>query len=644
MGAIRDGEEVVLGPPKQRAVLGLLAGRVNQTVGVDQIVDAVWGDEAPATAANGVHTYVAGLRRALEPGRGRREPGGILVSSGRGYSLCVDPDSVDARRFERCLSQARRLWSDGQQESACSAYAAALELWRGTAYSGIPGPFAERERRRLHELKIETVEEWATASLALGKHENALDVLSRYAPQEPLREKLQWLLMLALYRCGRRARALEVYQETRQVLDEELGIEPGAGLQELHELILGESPDLDIPSNTQRPAVPTGHVAAAYEGTATPSAARPLDPLVQWPVRLPARTRGFVGRERESAALADFILRERAEPRGRTALAVIEGPPGVGKTALALHLGHRLAGHFPDGQLFVDLCASSQLGDSLSVMEALSSALRNLGVTDDRMPPDLTDRTALFRSLLYGKRVLMVLDDALGAEQVRSLVPHGPSCVLVTSRRRQSGLAVRDGAFTLELDALSARESADLLLYRLGEHRVRGHHTAVARLVEQCERIPLALRIVAEVLIAHPEVSIAELAEEHRTGVAHAVERNEVVPHLRAAFATSYHALAEGTARAFRLLGLYDRPVITVPAAAALFKESHSSARWHLDMLADTHLLVESGGETYRFPPLIGGYAAECAAQEPAAERVAARRRLAAQHAEEARLFRRKAG
>ncbi|XQE85370.1 AfsR/SARP family transcriptional regulator [Streptomyces microflavus] len=233
-----------LGPPKQRAVLALLASRAGEVVGVDNIVDALWDGDIPQTATNGVHTYVAGLRRALEPGRSRREAGAILTSVSGGYCLRMDPEQVDATLFTRRHARARRSRIEGSPDEAVRWYEEALALWRGDAYSGVPGPFAAVERTRLRDLRLTAVEEWAADMLDAGRHAEAVAELSAAVGEEPLREKLRWLLMLTLYRSGRQAHALAVYTETRQLLNRELGIEPGAELRSLHQQILAGHPRL----------------------------------------------------------------------------------------------------------------------------------------------------------------------------------------------------------------------------------------------------------------------------------------------------------------------------------------------------------------------------------------------------------------
>lgn len=629
LGSVRawcDEVEVLLGPPKQRAVVGVLASRVNEIVGVEEIVDAVWGSAVPQTAANGVHTYVAGLRRALEPGRGRRASGGVLTSSGGGYALCLDPDHVDVAVFERRHAEARRLHGQGRPQEALRAFDTALGLWRGDAYANVPGPFAEMERTRLTELRMTAVEEWAADMLAVGRHAEAVPVLSNLVAREPLRERLRWLLMLSLYLGGRRAHALGVYRETRSLFSEELGLEPGTELQSLHAQILAGH---DLVSGMPDVAAARGGRQTAAPAKAAPAAAV-HEPAVR-PAQLPCSARGFVGRVEELAVLESLTAQGAGSPEMRSTLVVVEGAPGIGKSTLVLRAARQLSDRFPDGQLYVDLGGAVSRQRVLSAMDALAQLLRSLGVPKSALPDDLAGRTSLYRSMLNGKRVLVVLDDAVNAEQVRPLIPGGPACVLVTSRRVQRGLVVRDGAYRIALKPLSSAESVRLITYLIGAGRVEGQWEAAAQLAGMCGHLPLALRIAAESLAEHPRLTLADMAQQHAAEDGRldrlAVE-DDVAASLRAAFERAYDMLPADGARLFRLLGLYHGEVLTVPVAAALLGRDLVRAEQLLGVLTDHHLLEESGEGTFRFHNLLGIYAAECSEREPAHQRTAALERL----------------
>ncbi|MFG2052943.1 BTAD domain-containing putative transcriptional regulator [Micromonospora sp. NPDC048930] len=627
MRAWRHGDEITLGPPKQRAVLGLLASRVNDVVGFEEIIDAVWGSEVPPTAANGVHTYVAGLRRVLEPGRSRRELGDVLVSTGGGYALFMDPDDLDTTLFAARHRQARRLREAGEGAEAAEVYQAALRLWRGEAYFGVPGPFAAVERTRLQELRLTVVEELAELLLDLHRPADAVTVLSEAVAKEPLREKLRGLLMLALYRSGRQADALSLYRETRQLLREELGIEPVLELRDLHNQILAGHPDLDDPAPPEPPAE-------------VPAAPEPRLGDLRRPAQLPCRTRGFAGRHAELTRLRDVVERDR-QHRGATTVAVLEGGPGTGKTALALELAHEIAAGFPDGQLFLDLRGSAPGGaPPLSPLDALTFALDSLGIDRRRIPDELPAASALYRSVLHERRMLVVLDDAADPEQVRPLIPGGPACVLVTSRRRQRGLGARDGAYRLTLGPVSTAEATDLLANLAGAGRLTGRPDEVAELAELCGRLPLALRIAAVTLAAEPTLTPGELVRRYRlphTRLDHLAVRGDSSTDVRAALAVSYQGLPPEAARMFRMLGCCPSTAVTTPMAAALAGLTRAEAHHQLQILVDHHLLEEVTGCLHRFPALVRVYATECSETETRASRMAALgRMLGLQRREEA--------
>ncbi|WP_424890360.1 BTAD domain-containing putative transcriptional regulator [Streptomyces sp. XH2] len=498
--AWRNGMEVALGPPKQRAVLALLASRAGDVVGVENIVDAVWGGVAPQTAANGVHTYVAGLRRALEPGRGRRAAGAVLTSESGGYCLRLDPADVDAKLFVQCLGEARKSRGEVNTEVKLRLYEKALSFWQGEALHGVPGPFALMERARLRDLRLTALEEWALDMLSVGRHADLVPDLTGAVTEEPLREKLRWLLIVALYRGGRQAHALRVYEETRELLRRDLGIEPGADLRDLYHQILSGRPEPRLPGTDTAP-VPLAGRRSAFRDTPKP-------------VQLPSSARGFVGRAKELAWLEEVVSGESARGGATTPVAVVDGPAGAGKTAFVLQLAHRLVDRFPDGQLYVDLRGSGPEGRAVSAGDALGQVLVSLGVDSSRIPAGPAARATLYRSLLHGQKMLVVLDDAYGADQLRPLIPRGSSCVLATSRQRLSGLAARDGAHLVTIGPLDDEESARLLA-DLSGGRLEAQEALTAHLVAQCGGLPLALRVAAERLAAHPGVPLSAPAGQY---------------------------------------------------------------------------------------------------------------------------------
>ena len=606
--AWRGDVEIDLGAPRQRAVLAVLASNANRAVSRTELIDSLWGEHAPASAEGSVHTYVAGLRRALEPDRTNRAPSQVLASAGSGYVLRLPDDQVDLMAFESHLAAMREVAADPQ--TALEHVDSAIALWRGAPLSGIPGPFSELERTRLAELHLTAVEHRASLMLRTGRATDVVAELSRVVHEHPLREKLRGLLMTGLYQCGRQAEALEVYAETRRVLATELGVQPGPGLRQLHEQILANDPVLV--DRTVRPVV---------------AQTAPFGRLV--PAQLPHDINTFTGRERELA-----LLRQHLDDTERGVLiAAIDGIAGIGKTALAVHFAHRIADRFPDGQLYVNLRGFDPNQPPLSAIDALGQLLRGLGVEAHQVPSAAEEQASMYRSLLAGKRILVVLDNAASTDQLRSLLPGSHTCmVLVTSRNRLGGLVARDGAYRITLGVLSEAESRRLLVRSVGEERLAGCPDALATLVQRCGYLPLALRIIAANLAARPHMTVNDLAD----ALCHEQDRLDVLASpddettaVRAVFSWSYHALKPEAAQMFRLLGLHPGPEIGTAAAAALADQSLVATRRMLDGLSSCHLVEAIGRDRYRLHDLLRVYATERAlAEEPPAEQAAATGRL----------------
>ncbi|MFC0544459.1 AfsR/SARP family transcriptional regulator [Kutzneria chonburiensis] len=607
--AWRGDVEIELGAPRQRAVLAVLASNAGRAVSRTELIDSIWGEHPPASAEGSVHTYIAGLRRALEPDRTNRAPSQVLASAGSGYLLRLSEAQVDLTAFESHLAAMRQAGAD-TQTSLCHVESA-IALWRGAPLSGIPGPFSEIERTRLAELYLTAVEHRAELMLRTGRATDVVAELSRVVHEHPLREKLRGLLMSGLYRCGRQAEALEVYAETRRTLANELGVQPGPALRQLHEQILANDPDLS--DRTPRPApaavpVPSGRIV---------------------PAQLPHDINTFTGRETELA-----LLRRHLDTTERGVLiAAIDGIAGIGKTALAVHFAHTIADRFPDGQLYVNLRGFDPSQPPLSAVDALGQLLRGLGVEPHQVPSAAEEQASMYRSLVAGKRILVVLDNAASTDQLRSLLPGSHTCmVLVTSRNRLGGLVARDGAYRITLDVLSAGESRELLVRSVGEERLTGCPDALATLTGHCGHLPLALRIIAANLAARPHMTVNDLAE----ALSHEQDRLDVLASpddettaVRAVFSWSYHALKPEAARTFRLLGLHPGPEIGTAAAAALAGAPLVATRRMLDGLSSCHLVEAIGRDRYRLHDLLRVYATERAvAEEPVEERAAATGRL----------------
>ncbi|HYW23941.1 MAG TPA: AfsR/SARP family transcriptional regulator [Terriglobales bacterium] len=468
-----SGGWVRIAAEQPRVVLAVLLEEAGRAVSTDRLIDAVWEDRPPRTAANTVAAYVLRLRRLIG--------GDAFITRGRGYELSVGDDDVDALVFERALAAARRDLHAGRLECGAVRLAGALALWTRSepALADVPSrPALEARVAHLELLRHGAAEEHTAVLLDLGRHAEVVDDLYRLAAEQPLRERRWELLMTALQRCDRRADALAAYARARKVLSAELGVEPDARLRHLHEAILAG----------QRAARPV-------------AAERPL----AVPAQLPADVSGFTGRARELEAL-DAMLAAADGPAGAAAVCAVAGAAGVGKTALAVHWSHRVAARFSDGQLYANLRGHAT---PTRPIEALARFLRALGVPGERVPADVDEAGALFRSVVAGRRMLILLDDARDAEQVRPLLPGSPECLtLVTSRDRLGGLIARDGARPLALAALADGEAHRLLATLLGATRVAAEPRATAEVARLCGNLPLALRLAAADLAIHPDSSI----------------------------------------------------------------------------------------------------------------------------------------
>jgi DNA-binding SARP family transcriptional activator len=592
------GRTVRLGAARERSVLAILLLNANAVVPIDSLVDQLWPDDPPESAVHAVHVSVSRLRRALDDGGASR-----IETRRPGYLLRVQPGELDLDRFRLLCREGREHAARGDPESASAAFAEAAVLWRGPAVADLAAePFAQAAAARLAEAQMEAVEARFTADLELGRHAALVAELEEYVAVHPLRERLQAQLMRALYGCGRQADALAVFREARALLVEELGVEPGPELREVEASILAGEPQ---PGRSR-------------SGSAS------LAPL-------PAVTPSFTGRIEELdriLALVPAAAREGAEAAsGLIAICAVDGMAGIGKTTLALRAAHVLADRFPDGCLFIDLHGYTDQIAPVEPAQALDRLLRSLGVPGDRIPADPEDRAALYRSQLAGKRLLVVLDNAGEAAQVRPLLPASTGClVLVTTRRRLSGL---DDAAVLSLDVLPTSDASALFGKVVGADRVTGHDGAVHQIVELCGRLPLAVRIAAARLrhrpVWTPEQLAARLAREH----GRLVELADSDRSVAAAFAVSYRDLGEHQQRLFRLLGLHPGSDFDVYAAAALGDTSVAVAERLLEGLLDAHLLGQQVPGRYRFHDLMREYAARLAAERDTdVDRTAALTRL----------------
>ncbi|MET9229816.1 BTAD domain-containing putative transcriptional regulator [Lentzea sp. NPDC003310] len=550
-----DGAAVVLRAGKHRALLAALLLRPNRVVPVTELVGHVWGDTPPARTRGTLQTYVMRLRAALG------DPS-LIQTAPDGYRMRVDPLSVDAHRFADAAARGRAAASS-DLVTARKAFAEALDLWRGPVLSDVPSETLYSEHApRLTELLMTVHEQRIDVELALGNHADLVPELFGLTRDHPLRERFWAQLMLALYRCSRQAEALEAFRQLDRTLDEQLGIDPSQELRSLHQAILVGAPELAAPVVEREPE-------------RAPSS----------PMRLPDDIADFTGRSAHVDRVSGLVT-------GSVPIVTLAGPPGVGKTTLAVRVAHLLRHRFPDGQLYVDLRGYA-LGAPADGVDVLSRFLRALGVPPDEIPPDADEQSTMLRSLLSGRRMLLVLDNASAPAQVRPLLPGTASCrVIVTSRDDLRGLIALNGARTVPVGVFPAAESEALLTTLLGP----GDH---AELAERCGHLPLALRVAAAYLAGRDDVTISGSPIE-----------------------LAYAALPPAPQRLFRLLSLVPGPDFTPEAASAL---ADVDAEGLLTVLAIARLVVSPAPGRYRFHDELVRYAATLreAADTPAEQQAA---------------------
>ncbi|GAA3409832.1 AfsR/SARP family transcriptional regulator [Streptosporangium vulgare] len=622
--AWRDGSELDLGTPLQRSILAMLLLREGRAVTPAEMIDAIWGEDAPPRALGALRTYVSRLRAVLEPGRSPRTRPELLTSVGRGYALRLNGGSLDLLAFEHGVQEAEAARRAGDPARAAESLRASLALHTGEPLAGAVGPYAEHQRGRLAERRMSVLEVLMDLDLELGRHADVLSELIALTGDHPLRERLRAQLMLAYYRCGRRAEALAAFADTRATLIEELGIEPGPDLTSMHQRILTGDPALTAPAGpSARPVETVKAVKAVKAAESTEPAAREgaeakpspdpdpeparapegrttaTSPELPRPAQLPAAANDFTGRRQIIARLRGLLsVQDGSEG---VPVAAISGIGGVGKTALAVHVAHAMHDLFPDGQLYADLRGYGE--EPTAPESALAAFLRGLGLPADAIPDGLAERSALFRSLLADRRMLVLLDNARDAAQVSQLLPGSAGCAaIVTSRGKLADLA---SARLIDLDVMEPEEALVLFGIVAGVERVEAERAAAMDVVAACGFLPLAVRIVAARLAARPSWTVASLvprlADERRRLDEMRVGNLAV----EATFALGYGQLTPAQARAFRLLSLPGGPDISIGAAAALLALGPMDTEDVLESLVDTSLLEAPAPGRYRFHDLL---------------------------------------
>ncbi|WP_157253900.1 AfsR/SARP family transcriptional regulator [Nonomuraea typhae] len=612
--AWRSGQEVDLGTPLQRSILGMLLLREGRAVTPTEMIDAVWGEDAPPRALGALRTYVSRLRTVLEPDRPARTRPELLTSVGRGYALRLPDGALDLTRFERGITEAEAARKAGRPAQAAEEMRAALALFEGEPLAGAVGPYADHQRDRLAERRLSVVETLMDVDLQLGNHAAIVSELIALTADHPLRERLRAQLMLALYRCGRQGDALAVFTETRQALIDELGVEPGRELTTLHQRILTADPDLAVSA----PVIAV--VEVPEEGGDDEESPHELPR----PAQLPAAVNDFTGRKEIVGRLRTLLSAQSAHEG--VPVAAICGIGGVGKTALAVHVAHQSDEQFPDGQLYADLRGYTD--EATAPESALGAFLRALGVPPDVIPERLPERSALYRSLLAERRILVLLDNARDAAQVLPLLPGTPGCAaIVTSRVK---LADLPSARLIDLDVMEPDEALSLFALVAGPERVAAEHGAAMDVVAACGFLPLAVRIVAARLAARPSWTVASLVPRLADEQRRLDELRVGNLAVEATFALGYGQLDTAQARAFRLLSLPNGPDISAGAAAAVLSMSTLETEDLLESLVDASLLEAPAPGRYRFHDLLKLFARRTLekTERPQARTMALRRLL----------------
>lgn len=602
------GRQAPLAGPRLRVLLAALLLRANTPVSADALAEAIWDGQPTPAAIETLRSYVRRLRRVLGP-----EGGTLIQARDPGYLICLQEADLDVLEFEALCREAAGALRAGAWGPASDAASRALGLWRGPPLLDVPSQLLHDQIvPRLEQLQLQAVEDRAEAGLHLGCYEELVPQLRELTVQHPLRERFHAQLMIALYRCGRQAEALATYQQVRKVLVDELGVEPGVNLRNLHQRILAGDPTLaSQPQSGDNNPFSDAQVLVRPSRQHNSSKRQESQTVPQC---VPAAPRYFVGRTQELKALFELAGNVGDHGTGNGPVVVtISGTAGAGKTAVAVHWAQQAAQMFPDGQLYIDLRGFGPT-EPLPPAQALLSFLSAMDARAAQPPTSLDESRALYCHLLAGKKMLVVLDNAHDPAQARPLLPSSPGCMaVVTSRNELTGLVAADGALPLVLDSLTAREAHQLLKQRIGAARTAVEPTAVTDLIRLCSGLPLALSIVAARAVTRPRFALAVLAAELRDADSRldALNTGEDATDIRTVVSWSYQKLSAPAAQIFRLLCLHPGPDITASAAASLVGLPLAKSRTLLRELTRCHMLTEPTPGRYALHDLLRDYGAE---------------------------------
>jgi DNA-binding SARP family transcriptional activator len=578
----------------------------NQVVPLERLVEALYGDRLPTTSRSQAQITISALRRSFTEHGG----GAVITTRAHGYFIRVEDGQLDSQRFADLMAAARDARHAGQLDQAVASYREALRLWRGNALADIDSDLVRLAADHLDEQRVVCTEDRIVLELELGRHHEMVGELTELIAQYPLRERLREHLMLALYRCGRTADALQAYRDIRRVLIDELGIEPSERLRKLEHAILTADPALALASE----AMLAGQADARL-------------PRLAAPYMLPADIADFTGRGEQVEMIYRLLAVQEPQQRLAVPIVAINGKGGAGKTSIAVHAAHGIAGHFPDGQLFADLRGGSKPASPVKVLDRF---LRALGLAGTQVPETLEERAEAYRSLLADRKILVLIDNAATEAQVAPLLPGDPAqAVIVTSRGRLAGLA---GAVHIDVDVFDPDKSVELLARIAGSERVAPQPGAAATIAALCGHLPLALRIAGARLSARQHWSIQQLVDRLSDETRRLDELRYGDMAIRASISLSYDGISDQARRLLRRLAILEAPTFSDWVPAALLDEPHPHAVDLLDELVSAHLIETTnvaGHGQYRFHDLIRLFARErLAVEEPATERQAALERV----------------